>query len=378
MRRFRKIIALILSLSFLLSLLTGCARTTNNGNTDNSSNQQSDVGNETPSDGSGTRSVTLSDGYVVEGIPENVERIAALFGPSYERLFVLGAEDKIVACSNSHRDSWPWSHLIYQHIDDEDMVVIQNPNSGLNVEDLLEYDIDVCFYWSTADVLKALENIGIAAVPYNTNSDVDSIKQELYAYAQVLGDDESMAIYEKYANYFDETLAEVQAVTSQIPEEERKVVHYGMRGLLSSVAADSNIAAVIEYAGGIPACTELAGTDSADIDKEQLISWNPDAIFIDHTGDPQAEVDTVYSDSDYANLPAVQNEEVYCVPTGVFYWDAGVQMILLIKWMAVTLYPEYFPDVDMVAELQDFYQEFYRYDLTTEQAQAILNCEDPS
>lgn len=205
--------------------------------------------------GGGTRSVTLSDGYVVEGIPENVERVAALFGPSYEKVYVLGAEDKIAVCSSSHRNNWPWSHLVYQHVDDEDMVVIENASSGLNVEDLLEYDIDVCFYWSTADVLKALENIGIAAVPYSSAGGIDSTKEDLYAYAQVLGGDEAMAIAEKYAAYFDETLAEIEAVT---------------------------------------------------------------------------------------------------------------------------LYPEYFPDVDMAAELQEFYQEFYRYDLTLEQAQAILNCENPS
>lgn len=378
MRRFQKIIALILSLSFLLSLLTGCAGTTNNGNTDNSSNQQSDAGNETPSDGSGTRSVTLSDGYVVEGIPENVERVAALFGPSYEKVYVLGAEDKIAVCSSSHRNNWPWSHLVYQHVDDEDMVVIENASSGLNVEDLLEYDIDVCFYWSTADVLKALENIGIAAVPYSSAGGIDSTKEDLYAYAQVLGGDEAMAIAEKYAAYFDETLAEIEAVTSQIPEEEKKVVYYSRSDILTTYGQDNDIIAMVEAAGGIPASAELATAESVSIDKEQLIDWNPDAIFIDHTGDPQAVVDSVLADSDFTNLSAVQNDAVYSVPTGVFYWDAGVQMILLIKWMAVTLYPEYFPDVDMVAELQDFYQEFYRYDLTTEQAQAILNCENPS
>lgn len=375
MKRVQKILALLLAASLTLSLLAACGGTDVPDETASAS-----AGAETtePSAQGDTRTVTLSDGYVVEGIPAEVERIAALFGPSYERLYVLGAEDKIVMCSDFHRSNWPWSQLIYQHVDDEDMAIVQNASSSLNVEDLLEYDLDVCFYWSTSEVLKALENVGIAAVPYSSTGGVDSIKQELYSYAQVLGDEEAMAIYERYADYFDTALAEVQAVTSQIPDEERKVVHYGMRALLSPVAGDSDVVAIIEYAGGIPSSTELTGSDSTDIDKEQLIAWNPDAIFIDHTTDPHAAIDEIYADSDYANISAVQNGEIYGVPTGVFYWDAGLQMVLLVKWMAATLYPDYFPDMDMVAELQEFYSEFYHYDLTEEQAQAILNCENPA
>jgi len=48
------------------------------------------------------REIMNGDGTALQ-VPYKVERVAALFGPSYEKVMMLGAEDKIVACSNSHK-----------------------------------------------------------------------------------------------------------------------------------------------------------------------------------------------------------------------------------------------------------------------------------
>ncbi|MCC8140420.1 MAG: ABC transporter substrate-binding protein [Lachnospiraceae bacterium] len=385
MKKSKRKIALLLVLSMMVGLLGGCSgsgsstaeeSTAEETEAQETAEETTEDVETTEDEESGTRSVTLVDGYVVEGLPEEINRIAALFGPSYERLVVLGAEDRIVACASMHQSSWPWASVVYKYVNSDDMVTIESPQSGLNVEDLLQYDLDVCFYWRNEDVLKALENVGIAAVPYNAYTGVDSIKQELYGYAQVLGDDEAMERYEAYAEYWDETLAEVTAVTDTIPESERKTVYFAYSELLSTIGQEDDLMAVIEYAGGIPVSSDLEV--DGDIDKEQLISWNPDYIFTDHTSDPQAVTEEVLTDKDYANITAVMDENVYSVPSGVFYWDAGVGIIMMIKWMAVTMYPEYFPDVDMTAELQDFYAQFYDYDLSAEEAELMLQSLDPA
>lgn len=46
----------------------------------------------------------------------------------------------------------------------------------------------------------------------------------------------------------------------------------------------------------------------------------------------------------------------------------------MFKWMAQTLHPELF-DYNMVDEITDYYQQFYDYTLTTEQAQGILDAQ---
>ena len=45
--------------------------------------------------------------------------------------------------------------------------------------------------------------------------------------------------------------------------------------------------------------------------------------------------------------------------------------------MAKILHPEEFADLDMVKEVQEFYETFYDYPLTAEQAQKILMREAP-
>jgi len=359
MAKGKRLTALILALAMAGVLTAGCGKTV-------------------PAAKEKNRSVMLSDGYEVKGLPDKIDRIAALFGPSYERLYVLNAEDKIVDCSDFHKSAWPWSHLIYKRVDSADVHEVKNASKGLNVEEIAGQDLDVVFYWRNEEVLKALDNVGLAAVPYNTNGGTDSIKQELNAYAQVLNTDEAKTINSSYADYFDRKLAAVKEVTDKIPDSEKKTVYYSRSKLLTTFGKDSDIIDVCRDAGGKPVTENLPGSSSVDTDREQLTAWNPDFIFIDHTDNAQGEVDKLLSDADYSGLNAVKNRNAYAVPVGTFYWDAGVQMILLVEWMAKTMYPDRFPDLDMKAELKDFYKQFYRFDLTDEQAEMILSNENPS
>jgi iron complex transport system substrate-binding protein len=70
----------------------------------------------------------------------------------------------------------------------------------------------------------------------------------------------------------------------------------------------------------------------------------------------------------------VQEGAVYEVPYGPYNWmdrPPSVQRVLAVKWLANLLYPEVF-DYDMVAEAQAFYQLFFHYELTQEEARALL------
>ena len=85
----------------------------------------------------------------------------------------------------------------------------------------------------------------------------------------------------------------------------------------------------------------------------------------------------VYKRQVYKSLTAVKNGDIYLSPSGVFYWDMGLQKILLVMNMAKILHPDVFADLDMEAEVMEFYQEFYGYELSREDAARILNRESP-
>ncbi len=51
-----------------------------------------------------TKTISNGDGSELV-VPTVVDKVAAIWGPSYEKIVMLGAEDKIVACTDSFRTS---------------------------------------------------------------------------------------------------------------------------------------------------------------------------------------------------------------------------------------------------------------------------------
>ena len=76
--------------------------------------------------------------------------------------------------------------------------------------------------------------------------------------------------------------------------------------------------------------------------------------------------------SKWATLKAVQNQELHRIPSGVFFLDKGSTTTLLVMWMATLMQPELFSDIDMVEEIKYYYNEFYEFELTDEQAKMVI------
>ena len=128
---------------------------------------------------------------------------------------------------------------------------------------------------------------------------------------------------------------------------------------------------------------ELNAGNHTSIDFEQLASWNPEYIFIDHGGmndrkTAEQILKGAASKELYQSIDAVSSGNMYLVPSGTFYWDMGIQKILLIEYMAKILHPDLFEDLDMNEKIRNFYSTFFSYDLTEEEAEQILQREDPS
>jgi len=325
-----------------------------------------------------TRSVTNCDGTIIT-VPYQVERIGCLFGPSYEKVVMLGAEDKIVFDGDYHIYSWPWSNVIYKHVNE--VPGIKNAHSSPNIEDLVGYKPDIVFNFPNPNTTKAMSEAGMAVVPLASKPAYDSIVDEVGVYAEAIGGD-APKVAERYADYFNAMVKRISAVVDTIPEAERPNVYFANQELLMTHGSASSILDLIKVSGGVPVTTTLEGGGKTKVTAEQLLEWNPDYIFVDHagsSGNATAEevIHEMLSDDLYAEMSAVAQDHIFIVPTGVFFWDSGVQKPLLMLYLASTLYPDRFPDVDMTAELKRFYAEFFYYDLTDEQARRILAHLDP-
>lgn len=328
--------------------------------------------------GSHTRTVKTISGQEVK-VPDEIKRIATVYGPSYESMVVLGAEDKIVLCSDVQRDNFPWAQVVFKRI--RIVPYLENVHTAVNVEAILPHHPDIVFGFPRDNEERKLKEARLASVPGRTGGTLDEVKGLLFVYAEALGGD-AVGKAQQYADYFDSKLQYVKAITSAIPDESRPAVYFAGIDLLTTYGNLSDIPELIHAAGGRAVTAELKAGERTPINFEQLAAYNPDYIFIDHGGindrnTVEELLGSTYSDGRYNMLTAVKQKQVYLSPSGVYYWDMGLQKILLLLNMAKILHPDLFADLDMKAELQYFYKTFYQYNLTSDEAGKILNRENP-
>jgi iron complex transport system substrate-binding protein len=240
--------------------------------------------------------------------------------------------------------------------------------------------VQLVFCFPNPQQAEAITNAGLAAVPSAGTGKFRDIVGTIKLYADIFNDEKAHSQADAYARYFDDTLAMVKGRTANVGERPR--VYLAYTDLLHAYGKKSDMVEVIDAAGGVLASLDLDAGQNTEVTAEQVMAWNPDFIFVDHagsSGNASAEdaITEALAAGDLNNVPAVKNGQVYATPTGVFFWDSGVQKILYLVYIAKTIHPDLFEDVDLKEMLIDFYRQFFFFDLSDEQATRILNHEDP-
>ena len=361
--------------SLLVGGLAGCAPQANDKGAADKENGSKDAKPKPEK-----RTVTNLDGTTIE-VPGEVTSVAAIFGPSYERIVAVGAEDAITCDGDFHLKGWPWSNVVYKRLNE--VPGIPNAHSDLNVEDLVAQGVQAVFCFPNPKQAEAINNAGMVAIPMASTGKFRDIADSITLYADVFGTDEAQQRAKAYNEYFDHMVGLVQKRTQGISDDNRPGVYLAYTDVLHGYGEKSDMVEVVDLAGGRLVSTELAGSSNIEVTAEQLVEWNPDYIFISHAGSsgnatPEEAVATALATGDFNNVSAVQKGQVNVVPTGVFFWDAGIQKILYLVYLAKTLHPELFEDVDMKQLLIEFYEQFFDYTLTDDQATRILAHMDPA
>lgn len=371
-RRFKVSVWALATVITLSSFTSGC------GQQKASTNSTSSQSTNEAQNSKGTHSVTNLDGSTIT-VPNKIDKIAVTFGPAYEKVVLLGDEDKIVADGDFHINGWPWSNKIYKRLNE--VHGISNVHTKLNVEELIKYKPDVVFHFSKPDEIGKINDAGMVGVPSVSTGKLEDTKKMLTFYAEILGKNEEK-IAEEYSKYFDEKLKMVTDITSKVPDDKKPTVYFCSQKLLLTSGKNSDIPEVVNLAGGKCVNKDVQGFGQVQVGIEQLIQWKPQYIFIDHAGSSGNEaaedvIKKMITDDRYKQVSAIANNKVYICPTGVFFWDSGVQKILMVMWMAKQLHPEEFKDLDMTKELKQFYSKFFRYQLTDEESKKILDHLNP-
>lgn len=101
---------------------------------------------------------------------------------------------------------------------------------------------------------------------------------------------------------------------------------------------------------------ETGKTGSAMIDREKLLEWNPDKIFIDLAGLPMVKEDFAKNPRFYSALSAINKGEVYSQLPFNNYSNNIDTAIADVYYIGKVIYPDQFKDIDPEKKADEIYQ----------------------
>ena len=328
----------------------------------------------------GTRTVVDDTGVEVE-IPEKLDRIviSSILPLPSVYCFFRGSSEGLVGIHPSSMAAAENSYLttVYPEITELDTSFVEN--GEINIEQLMKLEPDVVFYSATnTDEREMYDNAGIKAIGFSTTlSDYNCI--ETFAnwvdlLGQIFGDSDRAQEVIEYGRSVEAQVLEKTATLSD--EEKPKVLvlfNYG-DGTITTSGSNFFGEYWIEAAGGINVAAELNG--QPEINMEQIYAWNPDMIFITNFSSvlPEDLYNNTIEGDDWSNVKAVQEGQVYKFPLGMYRWfPPSSDTPLALMWLAKTIQPELFADIDIDQEIKDYYVKYYNVELTDDDLQVIYN-----
>jgi len=330
----------------------------------------SNVGN-TLNDGN----ITIEDmvGRTVT-VPGNVQKVVATSPPMTSLVYIL-APDKLVGLNYN----WTEEETTYLPSKYKNIPVVGGwfGKQDGSYEEIIAVDPDIVIETGMGDVDREdvdlrQEKFGkIPVVGVLDISNLTEIDSSIEFMGKLLNSEDKA---NKLINFKNQYYDKVSNVVKSIPDSEKKRVYYaeGTNGLETDPSGTYH-SQLIDICGGINVADIPLqdGAGQVPVTMEQVIKWNPDVII---TTDSNF-YENVYNDSNWKNIKAVKEKQVYLSPVSPFKWfdrPPGVNCIIGIPWTAKVLYPDKFKDFNLKDTTKEFYKEFYHFDLTDNQVNDIL------
>ena len=204
------------------------------------------------------------------------------------------------------------------------------------------------------DSVDALEELGITVLLVNPES--QELLIEMIQLVATATNTEEKA--EALVGFIE---AQEEELTKSLADVETPSVYLASNSSFLSTAGNAMYQSdMIRLAGGINVAAEIEDTYWAEIDYEQLLTWNPEYIILPSSAKYTTE--DVMADPNLAGCRAVMNGNVYQVPGHVESWDSPVPgSILGAFWLANILHPEVMTDADCTNIMDEYYETFYQF-----------------
>ena len=328
------------------------------------------------------RTVVDHSGQEVE-IPKTINRIVMTTLTPLPAVYCLFAGDssKLVGISPASMAAAKNS-ILKDVLPDVVNITTDFMGSGadINIEELIMLKPDVVFYSTTyPEEGKIYKEAGIPAVafsPYKWHGDaIATLNGWIELLGEVMNEKDNAAGITSYGREIEDKIADrIKTLTDK--EKPRAFIlfryangqintsgslHFG-QWWLDSVGA-INVASEIEE--NIPA-----------VNMEQIYNWNPEMIFISNFAPvlPEDIYNNAIAPDNWSPITAVKNKKVYKFPLGMYRWyPPASDTPLSLLWLAKSVHPNLFADIDMDDEIRNYYKQFYNVDLADDQLHRIYN-----
>lgn len=364
----KNILALSFSTMLITSGLVGC----NTNEAPKENKEQAKQTEQTKQAEKATRTITDSAGRQVE-VPVEISTVAPS-GPVAQMVLYTLNPDKLVGWSREPNETtkkymdqkyWdlPSFGMFYGDTFNLEALMAAKPDVIIDIgepKDSIATDMD--------DIQK---RTGIPTIFVEAKLDTTA---DAYLMLGDLLDEKKHA--KKLAEYSKQTMEDAKKFAASIPEDERVTLYQGLGDAgLNTNGKGSFHSEIIDVAGieNVAVLDKAASKGGGnEVSMEQLLLWNPDMLLFA----PGSVYDKVAAkDPLWKDLQATQNGNVYEVPEGPYNWlsfPPSVNRILGVKWLGNLAYPDVFK-YNMIKETKEFYQLFYHYDLTDEEAKELLS-----
>ncbi len=295
-------------------------------------------------------------------VPTYVDRIVGVASGAVRMISYLDATDMIVGVEDfEHRSKISPYQFANPGLSE---LPIIGPQHGGDAEMILAQDPDVIFFScsqvdpaseETMDNLQTKTGIPVIAIDLG---DLDARKDVFYSSLRLMAnvlDKEERA--EEVIEFIEDILEDLDERTKNIPDSDKPTVYIGgvaLRGAQDILSTRASYPP-FEYTDAKNVANQL-GTGHAFIDKEQLIEWDPDVLFVD-SGSYENVVDGINDDISYKVLQAVENEEIHTLLPYNRYNINHATVLANAYYVGITLYPELFTDNNIADQADAIYEE---------------------
>ena len=301
-------------------------------------------------------------------IPAAVERVVAI-GPGALRLYVYaGNLDYVVGVEQMETGDVSGKPYMLANPALAELPVIGQggPNNAPDPEKILTVTPDVIFSTyaletAVADELQSKTGIPVVVLSYGPGGFGsaaifdEALQESLLLIGRITAENDKA---QAAVDFIRQAQQDLESRTQNIADADKPSVYVGGLGSRGTHGIESTQGQypLLDVIHAKNVVDEIGESGSIMIDREKLLTWDPDFIFIDQGGYAAVMEDYQKTPTFYESLSAVQNGQVYAqLPYNYYNTNIGTT-IADAYYLGKILYPEAFADVDPAVKADEIYQ----------------------